>query len=107
MVSGDFKDLTIRTAFDKILRDETLNIAKNPKYDGYQREFSSMVYNFFDKKASGGVIKNENISNKRPLDLATRELAEELQKPVIRKFNKRKVQSPFLDNIWGADPADI
>ena len=34
-------------------------------------------------------------------------LAEELHKPIIRKFNKRKVHSSFIDNIWGADLADI
>ena len=44
---GDFKDLTRRTASDKILCNKTLNIAKNPKYDGYQRSLISMVYNFF------------------------------------------------------------
>ena len=32
---GDFKDLARRAAWDKILRDKTFNIAKNPKYDGY------------------------------------------------------------------------
>ena len=32
---------------------------------------------------------------------------EELHKPIIRKFNKRKKQSPFIDNIWGADLADM
>ena len=37
MVYGDFKDLTGRTAFDKILRDKAFNIAKNWKYDRYQR----------------------------------------------------------------------
>ena len=52
-----------------------LHIAKNLKYDGYQRGLASMAYNFFDKKTSGGTVKNENISNK--------ELAEELQKPII------------------------
>ena len=36
-----------------------------------------------------------------------KELLEELQKPIIRKFNKRKVQSPFIDNIWGDDLADM
>ena len=41
--------------------------------------------------ASGSDIKNENIPNK--------ELAEELHKPIIRKFNKRKIHSPFIDNI--------
>ena len=58
-----------------------------------------MVYKFFVKKTSSSGIKNENISNKR--------LAEELHKPVIRKFNKRKVHSPFIDNIWGADLGDM
>ena len=51
-----------------------------------------MVYNFFDKKASGSGIKNENISNK--------ELGEEIHKPIVRKFNKRKVQSPFISKIF-------
>ena len=37
MAYGDFKDLTIRAASDKILRDKVFNIAKNPKYDGHQR----------------------------------------------------------------------
>ena len=47
---GVFKDLTRRTASDKILRDKVFNIAKNPKYDGYRRGLGSMVYRFFDKK---------------------------------------------------------
>ena len=50
MAYGDFKDLNRRTAGDKILRDKAFNIAKNPKYDGYQLGLSSVVYNFFDKK---------------------------------------------------------
>ena len=37
MTCGDFKDLTRRTASGKILRDKAFNIAKNPKYDRYQR----------------------------------------------------------------------
>ena len=43
MTYGDFKDLTSRTASDKILRDKTLDIGKNPKYDGYQRDLASLV----------------------------------------------------------------
>ena len=54
---------------------------------------------FFDTKTSGSGIKNKNISNK--------ELAEKLHKPVITKFNKRKVHSPFIDNIWGGNLADM
>ena len=58
-----------------------------------------MVYKSFDKKTSGRGIINENISNK--------ELAEELHKPIIRKFERRKVHSPFIDKIWVADFADM
>ena len=57
MAYEDFQDLTRRTASDKILRDKAFNIAENPKYDRYQRGLASMVYKFFDKKASGGGIK--------------------------------------------------
>ena len=58
MAYGDFEDLTRRTALDKILRDKAFNIAKNPKFDGYQRKLASLVYKFFDKKTSGSGIKN-------------------------------------------------
>ena len=58
-----------------------------------------MVYRSFDKKTSGETIKNKNISNK--------ELAEELQKPIIRKVNKRKVHSLFTENIQDTDLADM
>ena len=58
-----------------------------------------MVYKFLDKKASGSGIKNENISNKK--------LSEELYKPIITKFKKWKVHSPFIDNIWDADLVDM
>ena len=46
---SDSKDLTKRTAADRVLRDKAFNIAKDPKYDGYQRGLASMVYKFFDK----------------------------------------------------------
>ena len=81
------------------MRDKAFNIAKNLKYDGYQRGLASMVCEFFDKENSGGAIKNENMFNK--------ELAKELHKPIIKKFKKRKVQSPFIDSIWDADLADV
>ena len=57
-----------------------------------------MVYKVFDNKISCEAVTIENISNK--------ELAEELDKPFIRKFGKRKVLSPFIDNIRGTDLAD-
>ena len=50
MTYGDFKDLTKRTAADKVLKNKAFNVAKNPKYDRYQRGLASMAYKFFDKK---------------------------------------------------------
>ena len=47
MAYGDFKDLNRRTAADRVLRDKGFNIAKNPKYDGYQHGLASMVYKCF------------------------------------------------------------
>ena len=60
----NFKQLTRRTASDKILRDKTFTIAKSPKYDGNQRIIPSMVYKFLDKQICVGTVKNESISNK-------------------------------------------
>ena len=79
MAYGDFKDLTRRTISDKILPDEAFSFSKNLKYVRYQCGLSLMVYKLFDKKSgSDSDIKNENISSK--------ELAEELNIPNIRKF---------------------
>ena len=49
MAFGDFKDLTRKTACDKVLRDNALDITKNPKYDRYQKGLASMVYKFLIK----------------------------------------------------------
>ena len=59
MAYGDFKDLTRRTASEKVLRDKPFNVAKNSKYDGYHRILASMVYNFFNKKILGSGITNK------------------------------------------------
>ena len=77
MVYGDFKELARRTASDKIFRNKAFNIAKNPKYDGYQRGLSSMIYKIFDKKSKGSGV---NI----PLEF-NEQLAEEMHKPITRK----------------------
>ena len=98
MAYGNFKDLTKRIAADKVLRDKAFNIDKDPKYDGYQRGSASMFYNFFDLKTAGSGIKSMPQNE---------QLAEELHKPIIRKFKKRKVYSKFKDNIWGDDLADM
>ena len=99
MAYGDFKDISRTTAADKLYRDKAFNIAKNLKYDGYQRGLNSMVYKFFDKESSGSGAKSQIIQNE--------ELAEELHKPIIRKVEKRKVYLSFIDNIWGTDLADM
>ena len=65
MAFGDFKDLTRRTASDKILCDKAFNFAKYPKYDEYQSGLASII------------------------------------------FRKRKRQSDFIGNTWGADVADM
>ena len=49
MAYRDFKYLTRRTASNKTFPDEAFNIAKNWKYDGYQRGIASIVYKSFDK----------------------------------------------------------
>ena len=59
MAYRDFKYLTRRAASDKILFEKAFNIAKNPRYDGYQCGLAAMVYKLFDKKIAGGTIKNE------------------------------------------------
>ena len=53
---------------------------------------------FFDKKSAGSDV-NTHENNEQ--------LAEELHKPIIRKFKKRTVYSGFNNNIWGADLTDM
>ena len=82
MAYRDFVDLAKRTASDKVLRDKAFNIDKNPKYGGYQRGLASMVYKFFDKTSAGSGI-NVNVK-------PSERLAEEIHKPIIRKFKKEQ-----------------
>ena len=82
----DSKDLTKRTAADKVLKDKSFNVAKDPKYDGYQRGLASMVYEFFDKKTKGSGVST--LANKSAIKSTpqNQQLAKELNKPIIRKF---------------------
>ena len=97
---SDSRNLIKLTAVNKILRDEAFNIAEDPEYDGYQKGLASIFYKFFDKKSKGSDIKKNGIKENQ-------HLAEELHKPIIRKFKKRRVYSAFKSNIWGADLADM
>ena len=82
MAYGDFKDLARRAASDNILREKAFNIARNPKYDGNERVFASILGKCFDKKSKGGGANNEVKQNER--------LPEELHKPIIKKNWKKK-----------------
>ena len=102
----DFKYLARKTASDKVLRDKAFNIAKNSRYEGYQRGFASMVYKFFDKKLAS--LPDKSVSgrgvniNVKP----SKQLSVELNKLIIRNLKKRTVYSKFKGNIWGANLAD-
>ena len=98
-----YKDVENRLISDQKLRNNAYGIASNPKYDGYQRGLASMVYKFFDSKVAS--LDKKTMSGKSMGN--NKILAEELHKPVIKKFNKRKVYSQFRDNIWGVDLADM
>ena len=81
MAYGKSKDLIKRTQSEKVLRDKAFKIASDPKYDGYQSGLASTVYKFFDKRSKGsGITTNE----------FNYQLANELHKPVIKKFKKKK-----------------
>ena len=91
MTYGDFKDLKKWTIADKVLRDKAFKITSDQKYDGYQRGLASMVYKFFDKKPQGSgrplssdsLVVINDIKQNIPL-------ADELHKPIIRKFKKKR-----------------
>ena len=107
---ADHKYLINGTEAEKALRDKAYDIASNPKYDGYQRGLASMVYKFFDKKSTARSSLERTGSGFKKLKNTTRNssiLADERHKPIIRKFNKRKVYSQFKDKIWGVDLADM
>ena len=97
MAYGKSKDLVRKTQSDKVLRDKAFKIGSDPKYYGYQRRVASIIYKFFDKKPKGSGITNES----------NNQLPNELHKPFIKKFKKRKVYSSFKDSIWGVDLTDM
>ena len=101
MSYGHFKDLTRRTSPDLILlkiRNMMDIIEVLHQWFMNTTEARSDTLITRDKSVSGNCVQNEKISNK--------ELAEELHKPIIRKFNKRIAHSTFIDNTWGADHTD-
>ena len=93
---GKLKDLAKTSQSDKVLRDKAFKNASDPRYDVYQRGLASTVYKFLYKYSSGSAVNEPNY-----------QLANELHKPIIKKFKKRKGYSSFKDNIWGVDLADM
>ena len=101
MANGKLR-VSKRTQSDRVLKNKVVKIASDPKCDGYQRGLPSIVYKFFDKKsASHNKSSGSGIANEPNYQLAI-----ELHKPIIRKFEKRKFYSFFRDNMWGVDLTD-
>ena len=81
-----YKNRLNRKNSDIVLKNKALKIAMDPRINGYQRGLASMVYKFFNERTKGSGINNKI-------------LAEELHKPIIKNFKRRKVYSSFKDNI--------
>ena len=97
MALGDLAKMTVK--FHKLLKNKAFNIAKNLKYDGYQRGLASVIYNAFDKKPKTVVLikKSNKLNNWLKI----------LHKPIIRKSKERIVYFSYKDNIWGVNLADM
>ena len=95
-----YKDRANRRQSDIVLKNESLKIT-DPRVNGYQRGLASMVYKFSNERTKGS-----RINNKGNL-LVNSQLAEELHKPIIKNFKRRKVYSSFKDNIRRVHLADM
>ena len=77
------------------MKSRVYEITRSRNFDGSQRTLASMVYMFFDKKTrSGAIVTSTSEIN------VNEQLAEELHKPVIKKFKRKKDYARFKDNIW-------
>ena len=76
MAYGKSKDLVKRIQSNKVLKNKAFKIASDPKYEVYQRGLALMFYKLFDKKSSGSGVANK----------PNCQLANELHKPIIKKF---------------------
>ena len=72
------------------MKGRAYEIPINCNYNEYQISLASMVYKFFGKRTGSRIS-------------VTEQLAEELHKPVIKKFKLRKVYARLKDDIWAAD----
>ena len=90
-----------RKQSDVVLKNKALKIATDPRVNGCQRGIAAMVYKFSNERTKGSGIKNKGNLH------VNSQLAEELHKPIIKNFKRKKVYSSFKDNIWGVDLADM
>ena len=92
-----YKDSLNRKKSDVVLKNKALKIAIDTNVNGYQRSLAAMVYKFFNERTKRMGIDSGNIFPGNEI------LAEELHKPIIKNFKRRKVYSGFKDDIWGVD----
>ena len=90
IANGAFKDLSRSRASDKVLRDKTFAIISGSKYDEYQRGLVSMVYKFFDRK-----FIDTSTHTRTRIVSENQQLANELNRPITRKFKKHEVYLSF------------
>ena len=76
------------------MKDRPYEIARNRNDGGFQRALASIIYKIFDKKTVSGMSVNW-------------QLDEELHKPVIKNFKRRKIYAKFKENIWAADLVEM
>ena len=93
-----YKDLKNSTQSDTGLKNKAYKIAVDKSKNSYERLLASMVYKLFNER-SNKVLSGSGIENKQ--------LADELHKPIMKKFKRRKVPSSYKDNIWGVHLADM
>ena len=89
MAYSKYKDLKGRTQSDIVLKSKAYKIAVNPRIDDFQRDLASIFWDFFDKRSKK--VLGSGTENKQ--------LTDELHKPIIKTFKRRKVYSSFKDNI--------
>ena len=108
---GEFNDWPRRTAADKVLCDNVLNIVKNAKYDGYQCRFINVFYHWFIYVLIKNILLcvqiNLLVANLKIKMIPKQQLAKELHKPNFRKSEKQKVYLSFKGNMSGADLANM
>ena len=84
MAYRDFKDLAKKTASDNVLRGKAFNLAKNPKYDRYQKGLAFMLISFLKKKSA--LFADKSTSGSGIKSMPNQQLADELYKPIFKRF---------------------